>query len=148
MSDIVDRALRLWGGTPGAGDGALDAFRAVYTDPVVINGQPTPLQVLADRARMMQKAFDGLTHTIHERFEVPGRQAFAFQISGRLIGPLATPLGDLAPTGQEVQVTGMDIFLVDEGADRVTAVWAVADYLSLLMQAGAVELVQPRERNT
>ena len=34
---------------------------------------------------------------------------------------------------------GMDIFTITD--DRVSEVWAVADYLSLLMQAGAASLV-------
>ena len=35
---------------------------------------------------------------------------------------------------------GMDIFVVDEEAERVTGDWAIADFLDLLMQASAVEL--------
>jgi hypothetical protein len=34
----------------------------------------------------------------------------------------------------------MDIFLVDEDAGIVTGVWAIADYLGLLVQADAVRL--------
>ena len=34
---------------------------------------------------------------------------------------------------------GMDIFVVDDEAERVTGVWAIADFLDLLMQAGAIE---------
>jgi hypothetical protein len=55
------------------------------------------------------------------------------------VGRLETPLGQTAPTGRELQVDGMDIFLVDEEADRVSGVWAIADFLGLLMQAGAFE---------
>jgi predicted ester cyclase len=75
-----------------------------------------------------------------ERFDSPGRSAFAFRLSGRHIGPLTTPLGEVAPTGQQLTVLGMDIFTITD--DRVTEVWAVADYLSLLMQAGAASLVR------
>ena len=66
--------------------------------------------------------------------------AFAVRIGGRLVGPLATPLGELAPTGREVEVAGMDIFVVDEDADRVIGVWAIADDLGLLLQADAMTL--------
>jgi hypothetical protein len=96
---------------------------------------------LVDRARMMQRAFEGLRHHIDERVEAPGRRAFAFRISGRHVGPLVTPLGEIAATGRVIEVAGMDIFLVDDDADRVTGVWAVADYLGLLMQAGVVQLL-------
>jgi predicted ester cyclase len=136
MSSMIERALALWGRPLPAGGAALEAFRAVYADPVLVNGTSTPLMVLVERAQMMQVAFDGLRHTVLEQFEAPGRLAFAFRISGRLVGPLTTPLGELPPTGAEVQVAGMDIFVVDE--DRVTAVWALADYLTLLIDAGAV----------
>jgi hypothetical protein len=80
-----------------------------------------------------------MRHQIKEWFEAPGRQAFAFQITGRHIGPLETPLGPIEATGRELTLHGMDIFLVDDDADRVTGVWALADMLDLLIQAGAVE---------
>ncbi len=47
-----------------------------------------------------------------------------------------TPLGMIEPTGQELAVLGMDVFVLD--GDRVGAVWAVADYLSLLLATGTV----------
>jgi predicted ester cyclase len=110
----------------------------VYTDPVQVNGAETALSVLLDRSRMMQAAFADLRHTVVEEVEAPGRLAFAFRISGRHVGPLTTPLGELAPTGSAVEVAGMDIFVIDQPSDRVTAIWAQADYLSLLLAAGAV----------
>jgi hypothetical protein len=134
----IERALQLWGQPLPPGDAAVEAFRAVYADPVLVNGSPTAVSVLVDRARMMQAAFEDLGHTVLEQLEAPGRLAFAFRISGRLVGPLATPLGELAPTGSRVEVVGMDIFVLDEEADRVAAIWALADYLSLLLEAGAV----------
>ena len=115
----------------------------MYTDPLDVNGVSTPLVVLVDRARMMQGAFEGLRHIIDDRFEVPGRRAFAFRISGRHVGPLATPLGEVAATGRSIEISGMDIFLVDEDSDRVTGVWALADYLGLLMQAGVIQPLAP-----
>lgn len=114
-------------------------FLSVYNDPLDVNGEPTALQVLIDRARMMHGAFDGLRHQIHDETEAPGRRAFAFRLTGRHVGPLETPLGVLDATGRELRIDGMDIFHVDEEADRVVGVWAIADILSLLMQAHAVE---------
>jgi predicted ester cyclase len=142
-SGFVGRALALWGRPLPPGDAALGAFRAVYADPVLVNGTPTALSVLVERARMMQAAFEGLRHTVLEEFAAPGRLAFAFRISGRLVGPLATPIGELPPSGAEVEVAGMDIFVVDEARDRITAVWALADYLTLLVNAGAVPSLAP-----
>jgi len=135
---FVSRALRLWGEPVPDGEAGVQAFRSVYTDPVLVNGEPTSLGVLVDRARMLQQAFEGLRHTVVEQFEAPGRLAFAFRLSGRHRGPLVTPLGVLQPTGAELEVAGMDIFVIDEDLDRVSAIWALADYLTLLLQAGAV----------
>ena len=138
MGDLVARALRLWGQPLPAGAGALEAFRTVYDDPVLVNGVETPLLVLVERARMMRAAFADLKHTVLDQVETPDRVAFAFRISGRHVGPLETPLGVLAPTGSPVDVAGLDLFVVDPQRDRVTAIHAQADHLSLLLAAGAV----------
>jgi hypothetical protein len=139
VSSLVDRALRLWTEPIPQGDPAVAAFRTVYTDPVDVNGESTALQVLVDRARMLQGAFEGMRHHIKEQFEAPGRHAFAFQFSGRHVGALETPLGEIPATGRELTMRGMDIFVVDDEADRVTGVWAIADLLDVLIQAGVVE---------
>jgi hypothetical protein len=139
MSQLVDRALRLWSEPLPEGDDAMAVFRTVYTDPLDVNGESTALQVVVDRARMLQRALDGTVHHIKEQFEAPGRQAFAFRITGRHVGPLQTRLGEIAATGRELTLDGMDIFVVDDEAERVTGVWAIADFLDLLMQAGAIE---------
>ncbi len=138
VPDLVDRALALWSRPLPEGDAALAAFRAVYADPLDVNGSSTSLQVLVDRARMMQGALQDIRPHIDERFETTGRRAFAFRISGRHVGPFATPLGEIAATGRAVELVGMDIFLVDEEEGRITGVWAIADYLGLLMQLDAV----------
>jgi hypothetical protein len=139
MTDIVDRALALWSTPLPEGEAALAAFRSVYADPLAVNGSSTPLQVLVDRARMMQGALQDLRHDIDERCETPGRRAFAFRILGRHVGPFATPFGEIAATGRPVELAGMDIFLVDEDEARITGVWAIADYLRVLMQMDAID---------
>ncbi len=131
--------MELWR-DPRPGDAGLAAFREVYADPVLVNGVPTAVEVLADRAWMMQSAVGGLTHHLHDQFAAPGRRAFAFRVTGRHIGPLATPLGVIAATGRAFDVAGVDIFEVDETVGRVTGIWAVADYLGML---AALEAVVP-----
>jgi hypothetical protein len=37
-----------------------------------------------------------------------------------------------------VSVTGLDLFIVDEATGHVTAIWAVADWLALLLQIDAL----------
>jgi predicted ester cyclase len=110
----------------------------VYTDPVRVNGVPTALVELVERARMLQRALIPLSHEVFEQFDAPGRCAFVFRLSGCHVGPLVTPLGDVAATGQVVEMRGMDIFEIDDG--RVAGVWAIADWLALLSQAGTIAL--------
>src|SRR6185295_3870254 len=94
-ADITARALALWGQPVPDGQGGIDAFRALYTDPVTVNGTDTDLGVLVDRARMLQGALSDLHHDVHEIVATPGRRAFAFTITGRHTGPLTTPLGEV-----------------------------------------------------
>jgi hypothetical protein len=138
VADIMTRALALWGQPIPDGTDGLERFRALYADPITVNGTATPVQDLVDRARMLQAALSDLRHEVHEAIETPGRRAFAFTITGRHTGPLTTPLGEVAASGADVAVDGLDIFTVDEDADRVTAIWAVADWLALLVQTGGV----------
>ena len=130
--------MQLWAGPLPDGDAGLDRFRDVYIDPIVVNGQSTELQVLVDRARMLQGALEGMRHELHDVVTAPGRRAFAFTISGRHTGTLTSPLGEVAATGRDVAFTGLDIFTVDETTSQVTAIWAVADWLGLLLLAGAL----------
>ncbi len=51
------------------GEDALLAFRSVYIDPLEVNGAQTALRELVDRARMLQRAFEGLHAEILERFD-------------------------------------------------------------------------------
>ena len=135
---IVERALRLWAEPVPDGPVALDAFRILYVDPIPVNGEPTDLRVLVDRARMLQAAITPIHHDVKATIVTPGRRAFAFTISGRHTGPLSSPLGDIAATHRDVVVTGLDIFDLDEDAGRITAIWAVADWLGLLVQTGTL----------
>jgi hypothetical protein len=48
-----------------------------------------------------------------------------FWLYGRHVGPLVTPLGDVAATGRVVEMRGMDMFELDDG--RIAGVWAIAD---------------------
>jgi hypothetical protein len=92
------------------GDEGLVAFRTVYTDPRSVNGVPTALVELVDRARMLESAPDPLTVEVLEQFDAPGRCAFAFRLYGPHVGPLVTPLGDVAATGRVAEMRGTDIF--------------------------------------
>jgi hypothetical protein len=64
-----------------------------------VNSESTALQVLVDRTHMLQRASEDTRHHIKEWFEALGREAVAFQITGRHVGLLETPLGGSRPPG-------------------------------------------------
>jgi predicted ester cyclase len=140
MNPIIDRAMPLWAEPVPADDAdARAAFAAVYTDPVMVNGTPAPLDELVRRARMLQGAITDLRHELLADVESGDRCAFAFRLSGRHTGPLDTPLGPLAATDRDLTVAGMDTFVLRDG--RIAEVWAVADVLGALAAAGAIAAV-------
>ena len=136
MTDFLQRLLRLWTEPIRDDFEARAAFAQVYADPVVINGVPMAVAGLVDRARSLQHAFDGLSMQILDRVETPDRIVIAFIMHGRHVGPYASPLGDVSPTGRDVQVRTIDVLTLDSGL--VSAIWVVADDLGMLTQLGAV----------
>ena len=97
---------------------------------------PEGTKAVVERARMLQRCFDTVGHEVDAWFATDGRCAFSFRLFGRQVGPLATPLGEVAPTGRRLEAHGMDIFEIADG--RVRGIWAILDWLDLLTQAGAV----------
>ncbi|MGN6166760.1 MAG: hypothetical protein ACTHQQ_01125 [Solirubrobacteraceae bacterium] len=69
----VQRLSRLWTEPVAEGADAIAAFGELYTDPVFINGDQTPLVDLVERARAMQRAFSDLSMEIIDEMEAPGR---------------------------------------------------------------------------
>jgi predicted ester cyclase len=132
----LERLLRLWTEPLGEQGEAERAFRDVYADPVVVNGTPTPVEQLVVRARTLQAAFDGLRADVLDEVETEDRIVVAFHLRGRHTGTFPSPLGDVPPTGQDVQVRTIDVLTIEAG--RVTRIWVVADDLGLLSQLGAV----------
>jgi ketosteroid isomerase-like protein len=132
----TDRLMGLWASPPT--DDALAELRALYTDPVQINGTSTTALDLLARVRGMQRAYTGLQHELLERVDAPGRLVVAFRLRGTHTGPLATPIGQLAPTGRPFEVRVIDILALTDG--RISAVTMVADELGQLASLGALRL--------
>jgi SnoaL-like polyketide cyclase len=141
MGDMVDRLFALWRDTPADDEAALAAFRALYTDPVQINGAPMTAAELLVRARALSAAFDRLEVEVVDEFEAPGRLVIVHRMSGRHTGPLPTPLGDLAPTGELIEALTIDVLVVEDG--RITDLWVTSDDLARLVKLDALRLVQP-----
>jgi hypothetical protein len=135
---VVEALLALWQQPPADDDAAAQAFAEFYTDPVPINGTPTSCAGLVARARALNRAFDGVSRTLVERVEAPGRLVFAFRMTGTHVGPLATALGEVAPTGREFSVLTIDVLTVTGGL--ISDVVVVSDELGLLTGLDAVTL--------
>src|SRR4051794_13212199 len=76
----TDRLMGLWANPAADDDAALAGIRALYTEPVQINGASmTALDLLA-RVRSMQRAYSGLRHELVERVDAPGHLVLAFRL--------------------------------------------------------------------
>ncbi len=144
MSDMVDRLLALWTDTPADDEAAVAAFRELYTDPVRINGEPMTAAELVARARTLIAAFEGLRREVIDEFEAPGRVVVVYRLTGRHVGPVPTPLGELAATGRPIEGLTIDVLFIAD--DRITDVWATSDDLARLTKLDVLRLVQPGAR--
>ncbi len=105
-----------------------------------MNGVPLAIPALVERARLQQKAFAELRVEVLCEFEAAGKVAIAFRQRGRHLGPLTTPLGEVAATGRVIERQVIDVLTMARG--RVTDIRVVSDDLGLLMQLRAVSLAK------
>ncbi len=131
--------LELWQEPIDTRDDPEAAFCEVYSDPVSINGAPTPVSSLVERARSLQRSFAGLTTEIVDHVETPDRLVIAFYMRGRHVGPLLSPIGIVPPTGRSVEIRTIDVLTITDGL--ITALWVVSDELGMLAQLDAVGLI-------
>lgn len=136
--ELVDRLVALWSEPPPAGAAGTAAFSEVYADPVQLNGVTVSVAHLVERARSLHAALDDVRVEVVDAFSAPGHLAVVLRSSGRHVGPLPTPLGEVAPTGRRLELLGIDVLSVED--DRIRAINVVADELGRLVQAGAVRL--------
>jgi len=78
VARTVEHLTRLWTEPVPASAEAVRAFGELYTDPVSINGTPTSLLDLVERARALQRAFADLSMEIVDEFEAPNRLVIVF----------------------------------------------------------------------
>jgi predicted ester cyclase len=138
VTALLARLLDLWQEPVDERDDPEAAFRELYADPVSINGSPTPVSSLVERARALQRAFEGRTIEIVDQVETPDRLVFAFYLRARHVGPLVTPIGTVAPTGGAVEIRNIDVLTIVDG--EITALWVVSDELGMLTQLDAVRV--------
>lgn len=139
MAFDVDRLLRLWTEPLPDGSAAEEAFRAVYTDPVTVNGAALAAGDLVERARAVQGAFESVERQVVSVVEAGDRVVVAFRMGGRHVGPLQTSAGPLPATGRHVELRVVDVLTVTGG--RIAEIFMVADELGALAAVDAVRLV-------
>jgi ketosteroid isomerase-like protein len=130
----------LWTEPLGSESEALIAFAETYADPVRINGIDVGLADLVVRARMLQRAFSDLQIEPLEQIESGDRFVLAFLQRGRHTGRFETPLGSIESTKRTFEIRVIDVLTISDG--RITAIEVVPDNLSLMMQLGAVRLLE------
>ena len=134
----LDALLGLWEIPPSERDDPVGDFAALYADPVLINGVPTPVVDLVARATALHRAFRDPATELLDVVREGSKIAFAFRRTATHVGAWPTPLGEVAPTGERLTLMGMDILTVESG--RVTAIWVLADDLAVLLGAGGHRL--------
>ena len=137
-ADITTRLFAVWLDPPSDDAAGVAAFRALYTDPVEVNGTPFTAAEMLARARALHGAYSGLHHELLDVVVAPGRLVVAFLMRGTHTGPLPTALGTVVPTGREVAIRTIDVLTVVDG--RIAAVCVVGDELGTLLHLGAVQL--------
>ena len=147
MAFDVERLLRLWSDSlPEDDDGAADAFRELYTDPVTVNGTPIGMADLVDRARAVQHTFDPVRREVLSVVEEGDRVAVAFRMGGRQVGTWTTSAGPVPATGREFWLRVIDVLTLADG--RITDIVMVADELGVLVALDAVRLRSPADAGT
>src|SRR5690349_2767903 len=124
MGAFVDRLMRLWTGPLADQAAAEAAFRELYTDPVRVNGTDLTVADLVVRARALQTAYADLGHELVDEVHAGDKLVIGFRMTGRHVGPLATPLGTVPPTGREMVTRVTDILTVRDG--RISDIWVVS----------------------
>ena len=141
MNDLAERLFAVWLDPPSDDAAGIAAFRALYTDPVDVNGTALTAAEMLARARALHRAYSGLRHELLDVVAAPGRLVVAFLMRGTHTGPLSTALGTVAPTGCEVAIRTIDVLTVVDG--RIAAVCVVGDELGTLVRLDAVQLRAP-----
>jgi len=138
MALDFNRLIALWAAPVPAGEAGLAAFRRVYSDPVRLNGTETPLAAVVERARATQQAFADLKAVVLTQVDTPTHSTVVFRMSGRHVGRLSTPLGDVPATGKVVDRQIIDLLGHHDGV--IHEIWMVGDELGALSRLGVIRL--------
>ena len=136
MSEIVDRLLAVWTQPPEDPAVLEQELRAIYTDPLTLNGVTQPLSELVAFAVRTAGAFSDQSSEILQKHQTADILTFAFVRRGRHTGTYASSLGPIEATGRTFELRVIDLLTLENG--RIAGGWAISDELGLLRQLGAV----------
>jgi hypothetical protein len=133
--EIVREAYRLAEGNVLDGD----EFRALFTEDGTFNDVPNSLTFRGDEIPQALAGFAGVFPDVHrELLEVHalgGVVVVELRIQGTHLGAFPTPVGDIAPTGNRIDVPTADLWYLREGRIESFNCYNAANVL--LAQIGA-----------
>ena len=144
MKDLVRRYLACSNDRDIQGMNALRApgFLAhVPSQGSIGTSAPISAEVLNRDLLMISTAFPDLHNEIQELVEEGDRVV----VRGELSGTFKNALGDVPPTGLRIAWDTVHLYRVEN--DLLAEAWFVTDTLSLLRQAGAVQVLAPAPRS-
>ena len=120
----------LWNGKLEAADEISDpAIRLHIIDPITPDFGAGP-QALKQLVTLYNAAFPDVHHVIEDLVVEETKATVRWQAQGTHQGAL----GEIAPTGKHVKVTGIDLYHLRDG--KITDVWASWDALGMMQQLG------------
>lgn len=138
MALDFDALIQLWTRPVPEGAAGVAAFARRYDERLLVNGSEMALEALVERARALQAAYAEMSGTLLARADTDARTTIVFNMRGRHVGPLTTPLGILPPTGKVVERQVIDLLVLRDG--RIAEIWMTADELGALSRIGALRL--------
>jgi hypothetical protein len=136
VTDLVPRLLALWTEPIDARPDPEADFRALYADPVPVNGVPFRVAELVARARALQATFGVRRAELVHELSCGDKLVIGFYLHVRHTGTAQTPIGPVPATGKEISVRTTDILTVRDGL--ISDIWVIADDLGMLTQLGAL----------
>jgi len=111
----------------------------IYAPNVVVHDCSSPediigLEALKEYYSYTHKAFPDLHATIDETIVKGDKIIWVWTFKATHTGPFHTPLGDIPPTDNKLQFSGVAIDRMDEG--KMVEEWVYFNVLDVLMQLG------------